>query len=507
MDEYAHGFTVDASRCDGCLACMRVCPTQAIRVRDGRVSVRQELCIDCGSCLTACSRGVFAPTTRTLADFDDYAFRVAIPSPVLYGQFPLDVKPQHIAQGLLAVGFDAVWDYGVDTRLVAQAIVDYVDGWEGPRPLISIACACVVRLMQVSYPRMLDQAIRVSPPREVAGREAKRRYAQELGLAPERIAAIYITPCEARTVSILQPAEGGSSSLDGAIGIPQLYNSVLDAAREAARAAPPDDAQEPVRSSIMLRWSTRRPLAELLEHRRYLAVTGLPNIIQVFDDIEKGKLRDIDFLEANACWGGCCNGNLTVDNVYVSQAKLQMLMAGLPDTDPETEAEVARRYPEGDFGIAAAVPAPRARGRGRPARARAQAQGGRGDRRGAPRLRLRPLRRPLVRHARARRGRGRGGAQRLRVPRPGPPGAAARRGPRAAPGRALKAGSATAAAPPQSRSSRSLGCRAIRSGSARSRRSSPCQPQLAPTTVAPAALASATSPTVSQTYQGSRDSP
>ena len=70
---------------------------------------------------------MFAPTTRTLEDFERYAFKVAIPSPVLYGQFPLDVKPEDIAQGLLAVGFDAVWDYGVDTRLVAQAIVDYVD--------------------------------------------------------------------------------------------------------------------------------------------------------------------------------------------------------------------------------------------------------------------------------------------------------------------------------------------------------------------------------------------
>jgi Fe-S-cluster-containing hydrogenase component 2 len=351
MAEYAHGFTMDASRCDGCLACMRVCPTEAIRVKKGKAVVRRELCIDCGSCLTACTRGVFAPTTRTLEDFDGYAFRVAIPSPVLYGQFPVDVKPEDIAQGLLAVGFDAVWDYGVDTRLVAQAIVDYMDRWDGPRPVISIACAVVVRLMQVSYPRMLEQAIRIRPPREVAGREVKRRYAQELGLVPEQIAAIYITPCQARTVSILQPAEGGSSCLDGAIGIPQLYNSVLSAAREAADGAAPADAPRPVRSSIMLRWSTRRPLAELLKHHRYLAVTGLPNVIRVFDDIEKGKLRDIDFLEANACWGGCCNGNLTVDNVYVSQAKLQLLMADLPDTDPVTEAEVARRYPAADFGI------------------------------------------------------------------------------------------------------------------------------------------------------------
>ena len=40
-----------------------------------------------------------------------------------------------------------------------------------------------------------------------------------------------------------------------------------------------------------------------------------------------------------------------MDNVYVSQAKLQSLMNDLPDTDPETEAEVARRYPIEDFAI------------------------------------------------------------------------------------------------------------------------------------------------------------
>lgn len=355
MIEYAHGFCMDESRCDGCLACLRVCPTAAIRVRDGKARVKQELCIDCGSCLTACTRGAITPTTSSLSDFDRFAFKVAIPSPVLYGHFPLNVRPEHIAQGLLAVGFDAVWDYGVDTRLGAKAIVDYMDRWDGPRPVISIACAVVVRLMQVSYPRMLEQAIRIHPPREIAGREVKRRYARELGLAPDQVAAIYVTPCQARTVSILQPVEGGRSYLDGSVGIPQLYNPVLAAARAAADGAGlgrvPADAPRLVRSSIMLRWSTRRPLADLLERHRYLAVTGLPNVIQVFDDIEKGKLRDIDFLECNACWGGCCNGNLTVDNVYVTQAKLQSLMRDLPDTDPETEAEVARRYPIEDFAI------------------------------------------------------------------------------------------------------------------------------------------------------------
>jgi ferredoxin len=360
MAEYAHGFRMHEELCDGCLACMRVCPTTAIRVKAGKARVLPELCIDCGSCLTACTRGAFSATTRSLDEFDGYAFKVAIPSPVLFGQFPQNVRPEHIAQGLLAVGFDAVWDYGVEMRLVTRAIVDYVEQWRGPRPVISITCPVIVRLLQVSYPKMLEQLIRVHPPREIAGREAKLRCSHELGLDPGQIAAIYVTPCQARTISILQPAEGGRSYLDGSVGIPELYNGVLAEAREVAASPGADDAWDPVRSTIMLRWSTRRPLADLLRRRRYLSVTGLPNVIRVFDDIEKGKLKDIDFLECHACWDGCANGNLTVDNVYVSQAKLQSLMKDLPDTDPQTEAEVARRYPHEDYATER-TPAPRAR--------------------------------------------------------------------------------------------------------------------------------------------------
>ena len=351
MAEYAHGFRMEEEACDGCLACMRVCPTDAIRVKHGKARVLPELCIDCGSCLKACSRGAITATTRTLEEFSHFAFKVAIPSPVLFGQFPLDVRPEHIAQGLLAIGFDAVWDYGIEMRLVTRAIVDYVDRWRGPRPIISLTCPVIVRLLQVSYPRMLEQLIRVHPPREIAGREIKRRFSQERGLAPEQIAAIYVTPCQARNISILQPAEGGRSYLDGSVGIPQVYNTVLTEARAALKTGRPRPDWMPVRSADMLRWSTRRPLADLLRGRRYLSVTGLPNVIRVFDDIENGKLKDIDFLECNACWSGCANGNLTVDNVYVSLAKVQSLVRDLPDTDPQTEAEVARRYPGEDYSL------------------------------------------------------------------------------------------------------------------------------------------------------------
>jgi Na+-translocating ferredoxin:NAD+ oxidoreductase RNF subunit RnfB len=349
MIEYAHGFRMDEALCDGCLACMRQCPTDAIRVRHGTAVVDEALCIDCGSCLTACTRGAITAKTRTLEEFDHFAFKVAVPSPILFGQFPTEVKPEHVVEGLLSVGFDAVWDYGVEMRIVTREIVDYVGTWEGPRPVISISCPVVVRLLQVSYPRMVEQVIGIHPPRELAGREIKRRYAEERGLRPEEIAAIYVTPCQARTVSIMQPAEGGPSMLDGSVGIQQVYNDVLAGAREAA--ADPERRPDwtPVRSAVMLRWTTRRPPEKLWRRRRYMSVAGLPNVIGVFDDIEKGRLKDIDYLECNACWGGCANGNLTVDNVYVCLAKLQGLMMDLPDTDARTESEVARRYPDDDL--------------------------------------------------------------------------------------------------------------------------------------------------------------
>ena len=351
MIEYAHGFRMHDQTCDGCLACMRVCPTYAIRVKHGTAHVLSGLCIDCGSCLKACSRGAITATTSTLDEIGHFAFKVAVPSPVLFSQFPREVRPEHIVQGLLAAGFDAVWDYGIDLKLGTRAIVDYVEQWRGARPVINMTCPVIIRRIQVSYPRMTEQLVQLQPPREIAGREIKRRYSRELGLPPEQVAAVYVTPCQARTVSIVQPAEGGRSFLDGAVGIPQVYNTVLAEARLAAESRLPSSVPSPARSAAMLRWATPRALPYAFRRYRYMSVTGLANVIRVFDDVERGKLKDIDFLECYACWAGCANGNLTVDNVYVSQAKLQSLMADLPNTDDETEAEVERRRPGEDFSL------------------------------------------------------------------------------------------------------------------------------------------------------------
>ena len=334
---------------------MRVCPTHAIRVKDAKAQYRPDRCIDCGVCLTECAERAICATTTPVENLSRFKFKVAVPCPVLFGQFPTGITPAEIVDGLLAFGFDAVWDYSVEISLVARAIQKYVDQWKGPTPLISISCPVVVRLVQVSYPAMVDQLIPVQLAREIAGREAKRRFSARLGLREDQIAVIYITPCQAKTISILQPAEGVVSNLDGALGFPEVYNAVL-----ACRSLKKNDAIKStrppiVRNSGLLRLHVSEGLGRLVQQDRYLRVTGLSNTIQVFNDIEKGRLRNVSFLEANSCWNGCAGGNLTISNVYVTGATLRSLARTLPETDAVTEAEVARRFPKEDFSLKAPI--------------------------------------------------------------------------------------------------------------------------------------------------------
>ena len=44
---------IDESKCNGCGACVEVCPVEAIKV-DGKAVVDPEKCVDCGTCVDEC---------------------------------------------------------------------------------------------------------------------------------------------------------------------------------------------------------------------------------------------------------------------------------------------------------------------------------------------------------------------------------------------------------------------------------------------------------------------
>ena len=99
MIVYKHSVSLDADKCKGCTTCLRRCPTQAIRIRDGKACINPNLCIDCGECIRHC------PYKAKKADFDQWdsldrsKFLIALPAPSLFGQFANLDDTDYLLQG------------------------------------------------------------------------------------------------------------------------------------------------------------------------------------------------------------------------------------------------------------------------------------------------------------------------------------------------------------------------------------------------------------------------
>jgi iron only hydrogenase large subunit-like protein len=358
MDKYYHPIRIETDKCNGRRACMRICPTQAIRVKEGKARLIEELCVDCGECIKTCPSGAIIPLTDPFAASFDFKYKVALPSPVLYSQFRPEVDPRKVIQGLKAIGFDYVCDVSETCEEVAIAIETFLAEYRGRQPIISSFCPAVVRLIQVKYPDLTELVAPIEVPREIAAREVKQRLTKELGVDERDIGVIYITTCPAKIVSIRQPAEKERSQIDGAVSIADVFGPLFSAVSEIKDEDVGPEASEPYRYGAG--WSMLGEMTALIGSERTISVSGLSDVTRILDDIETGRLRDVEFVEASSCLGGCIGGSLVVENLYVARNSSMNLLRKYGAKAEVDRGKAVERYRQGYYSLEAGL-APRPR--------------------------------------------------------------------------------------------------------------------------------------------------
>ncbi len=323
MDTYFHSVSLDKDKCRGCTNCIKRCPTQAIRVRAGKAIIVKERCIDCGECIRVCPHHAKIANSDSLDQIKNYKYTVALPAPALYGQFNNLDDVNIILNALPKLGFDSVFEVSKAAEIISQATRIFMETQNPIKPVISSACPAIVRLIRVCFPELIENILLINAPVEEAGRIAREKAVQKTGLKPEEIGIFFITPCPAKITSFKQPIGVDKSNIDGAISIRDIYPVLLKAMEHMDEN---DDLMAMHESGVIgIGWATSGGEASGTLNDNALAADGIENCMKILEQVERGALDSIDFIELNACQGGCVGGSLTAENPFIAKTRLLKL--------------------------------------------------------------------------------------------------------------------------------------------------------------------------------------
>lgn len=321
MEQFIHSVTLDRDLCKGCINCIKRCPTQAIRVRDGKATIEAERCIDCGECIRICPHHAKKTISDPLSILNNFKYTIALPPPSLYGQYNNLEEADVLLEALLHVGFDSIYEVAKAAEFVSDATRRILQTGGIAAPIISSACPAVTRLIRVKFPQMIEHVLPLVAPIELAARFAKKEAMEKTGFSEHEIGCIFLTPCPAKVTAIHSPIGSSESAVDGAIAIKDIYPPLLSKMGDVKK---PNYLSSSGR--IGLGWAeSGGEAAGLIATDSYLAADGIENVMRVLEDLEDEKYQHLEFVELNACSGGCVGGVLQVENPYIAKAKIKHL--------------------------------------------------------------------------------------------------------------------------------------------------------------------------------------
>jgi len=334
--KFIHALHIREDLCIGCSHCMNVCPTEAIRVKNGKSVLYDDRCVDCGECFRVCPVNAIIINHDDFSRIYDYTQRIALLPAVFTGQFPEELERRMIYSALLELGFTHVYEVEKSTDLLKHSIEAELNKNTITRPLISSFCPAIIRLIQVKFPALVDNIIRLKPPLDISAHYVRNQLIKR-GTPAEEIGIFYVTPCAAKIAAIKDPVGETGSPIAGVINMDFLYNKVFRLVKQnnfVSCALPVPEEM----SQMQTCWSLTGGESQHLPGR-CLAIDEIHNVIEILEKIENDEISELDYLELRACDESCAGGVLTTANRFLTAEKLRNHTSKTGETSSKAHPE------------------------------------------------------------------------------------------------------------------------------------------------------------------------
>ena len=409
IEENNLSITLDKSRCIKCGSCNRVCTVEmAVANRYNLQKTGDKaICINCGQCRNVCPgfainvrkdyqqvKQLIKDKSKVVIVSTSPAVRVAI-GEEFGGELGANEEGKMVAL-LKKLGFNYVFDvtFGADLTVIEEA-TDLIHRLQDnlPLPMLTSCCPAWVKFVEYFYPEFLPNLSRVKSPIGMQGAIIKSYVANKLGIEPENIVTVNLTPCVAKKYEIKRKEINSACKLtnkkfadnDYVITTEEIGNwakeeginffaledeefdkplskgsgaglifgntgGVMEAALRTAyyyltNTNPPKNfvSLKKVRGYEGLREATIKIKNKVL---KVAVVYGTKNAADLLDKI-KDKEVYYDFIEVMACPGGCVGGGGQPKNIRLIPRRLrQERIENLYKADDDTQIKCSHENNE-----------------------------------------------------------------------------------------------------------------------------------------------------------------
>lgn len=336
---FYHALQIDTDRCIGCSRCMKVCPTEAIRIFGGHASIQEHRCIDCGRCHEVCPAQAVTIKDDDFELIRRYRHSVALLPAVFMGQFPDDISVSRVYASLQELGFAHVMEVESAAFIYAEAKERFARENPDRMPLISSFCPAIVRLIQIKYPSLSDNIMPIRVPLDLSAIYALREL-QDRGIPREEIGLFYITPCAAKIAAVKAPVGEEESLVDGVINMNLLYNRVYKHIKDMGKNHQYKPLSRQRLSADAILSTLTNGERRLCSAKRSYAIDGIENVMDFLDRLENDEVEGVEFLELRACDQSCAGALLSCDNRFLCGER--MYARARKAAERERNGEMAR---------------------------------------------------------------------------------------------------------------------------------------------------------------------